>query len=113
MLFFKINYDNFIKRRNELKLVQRSLLHTGYFILENGDTLPAFTKDLLNEGMHQKFGKKIKKIYGVADVSRILPIIKFFKEKYGVIPQNLVAELRTGFHSAGELKQAHNLFIYK
>ena len=96
-----------------MRLVQKSLLHTGYFVLDDGEIYPAFTDDLINEGMQQIFSKHIQRIYGVVDLKRLIHIIKEFKELYGIIPQNLVEELRTGFPTCGELKQSHNLFIYK
>ena len=96
-----------------MRLVQKSLLHSGYFVLDDGEIYPAFTDDVINEGMQQTFSEHIRKIYGVIDLKKVLYDIKKFKELYGTIPQNLVEELRTGFSTCGELKQSHNLFIYK
>ena len=96
-----------------MRLVQKSLLHTGYFVLDNGEIYPAFTDDIVREGMQQPFSKRIKRIYGVIKLQRLVYDIKKFKELYGIVPQNIVEELRTGFSTCGELKQSHNLFIYK
>lgn len=96
-----------------MKLVQKSLLHTGYFILEDGEIKPSFTNDLVREGMNQPFSKDIRKIYAVVELERFVNLIKEFKKEHGIIPQDLVAILRTGFATCGELKQSHNLFIYK
>ena len=99
-----------------MKIVQKSLVHTGYFVLEDGSLIPAFTSDLVGESMMIPQRKYVRKIYGAlnkGELKYLVTQIKEFKEKHGIIPQNLTAYLRTGFFSNGELKQAHNTFIYK
>lgn len=99
-----------------MRLVQKSLLHTGYFITKDGEMIPSFTDNLLNEAMLRPDSKKICKMYGVLrkdEIRYLCAEIQKFKKEHGIIPQNLVEALRTGFGTNGELKQSHNLFIYK
>ena len=99
-----------------MRLVQKSLFHTGYFITADNRIIPAFTKDLVEEAMLNPKKKAIKKIYGVLspkEINYVVEQINLFKQKHGVLPQNLTEFLRTGFATNGELKQSHNLFIYK
>lgn len=99
-----------------MRLVLKSMLHTGYFILDDGTFVPAFTTDLVHEGMLKPFKGKIKKIFGAnteSDYNYIRTDIKRFKNAYGIVPQNRVDELRTGFWSNTEHKQTHELFKYK
>lgn len=99
-----------------MRLVQKSLLHTGYFVTQDKKIIPAFTTELVNESMMCPQHKDIRRIYGVLredEIFYILKLIKEFKRKHGVIPQNLTEFLRTGFASTGELEQTKNLFIYK
>ena len=98
-----------------MRLVQKSLLHTGYFILKNGDIYPAFTADLIAEVNLQPFKKEVFRVYGVR--SDLYPLIceqiKEFKKEHGVAPQNLVAIIRTGFTDLNNLKQSHHIYKYK
>lgn len=99
-----------------MRLVQKSLLHTGYFITDKKEVIPSFTNDLVQEAMLNPKSKHIKKMYGVLSTEEIIWLlkqIKEFKKKHGIVPQNLTEMLRTGFGTNGELKQSHNLFIYK
>ena len=99
-----------------MRLVQKSLLHTGYFVTQDKKIIPAFTADLVNESMMCSRHKEVRRIYGVLredEIFYILKLIKEFKRKHGIIPQNLTEYLRTGFATNGELKQSHNKFIYK
>ena len=99
-----------------MKLVQKSLLHTGYFITDSNKILPSFTQDLVNEAMLSPYKKDIRMMYGVLrqdEISYLCKKIRDFKRKHGIIPQNLTEFLRTGFATNGLLKQSHNLFIYK
>ena len=99
-----------------MRLVQKSLLHTGYFITDTNEVIPSFTNDMVEEAMIHSKRKHIKKMYGALtgkELFFILQQIKEFKREHGIIPQNLVEMIRTGFSSASGLKQSHNLFIYK
>ena len=100
-----------------MRLVQRSLLHTGYFILKNGDIHPAFSRDLVEEGLNRSFKHEIKEIQGVLRTAEIDTLIysyiKPFKKEHGIIPQNYTEELRTGFYTQGNMKQTHELHKYK
>ena len=99
-----------------MRLVQKSLMHTGYYILDDGQVVPSFSDDLVDEAMLSPHRSKIKKMFGtlsLGDVKYLLKEIRRFKNENGIIPQNLTEMLRTGFGSTGELKQSHNLFIYK
>lgn len=99
-----------------MKLVQKSLMHTGYFILKDGSIIPGFSNDLVNESMMIPYSKDVTRIYGVLradELQYLCEQIKDFKAKHGIIPQDLTAYLRTGFYTNGELKQSHNTFIYK
>lgn len=101
-----------------MRLIQKSFLHTGYFVLKTGEIRPAFSSDLVEEAMRHPFSKDVKGIYGtfMNDRSQLEYMIKFikkFKEKYGVIPQNCTEELRTGFFNNGELTQTLPRFCYK
>ena len=95
-----------------MKLFQRSLLHTGYFILKDGTIKPAFSADLMKEGMN-KYGDQVSSMYGTNE--HRLPVIceqiREFKEKYGVIPRELMDSLRTGFDNSKYLYQSkYNFF---
>ena len=99
-----------------MRLVQKSLLHTGYFITGENQIIPAFTSDLVEEAIINSQQRNIKKIYSVLspkELTYVVEQIRTFKKKHGVLPQNLTEFLRTGFATNGELKQSHNLFIYK
>ena len=97
-----------------MRLVQKSLAHTGYVVLKDGRLVPCFTSHLVNEAK-SKVGEDACEIYGtnVSDIPKILSGISYYKEKYGVLPQNLVAELRTGFNNSRTLHQHNSLFLYK
>ena len=99
-----------------MRLVQKSLLHTGYFITSDDRIIPAFTADLVNEAMISSDRGGIKRMYGVLRKDELLYVcqqIRNFRRKHGIIPQNLTEFVRTGFATNGELKQSNNLFIYK
>jgi hypothetical protein len=70
----------------------------------------------VDEAMLSPHRAKIRKMFGTLsskEIEYLLKEIKRFKKEHGIIPQNLIEMLRTGFGSTGELKQSHNLFIYK
>ena len=99
-----------------MRLVQKSLLHTGYFITQDENIIPSFTNDLVTEAMMHPKRSSIKSMYGVLrkdEISYLCTQIRNFRRKYGIIPQNLTEFIRTGFATKGNLKQAHNRFIYK
>lgn len=95
-----------------MRLVQKSLLHTGYIILEDNSIFPAFGPNVLAEAYYTEGGRRVKKVYAVADFNELLEKIKEFKEKYGVIPQNFTEELRTGLKDGDGLSQTHPRFCY-
>ena len=99
-----------------MRLVQKSLLHTGYFVSQSGDLFPSFTNDLINEAVLHPQKLNIKKMYKALsqeDLQLLCSQIKEYRKVHGIIPQNLTEFLRTGFFTNGGLKQSHNLFIYK
>ena len=98
-----------------MKLVKKNMYHTGYFLLDDGMMYPSFTKDLVHEGKSSAYSKKIIAVFGTNEdsIPQLLSNIKFFKKKYGIVPQNYVAELRTGFNNGNNLTQYHNTFLYK
>ena len=84
--------------------------------MRNGELIPTFTDDLIKEGMECPYTKDIVKMFGAnteADYNYIRTDIKRFKDAHGIVPQNRVDELRTGFWSNSEHKQTHELFKYK
>ena len=96
-----------------MKLFQKSLLHTGYFILKNKKVYPAFTEDLIAEGRMTTFSKGISRIYGVADLKDTLKYCYKFKKEYGIFPREGVEVIRTGFKPTAELNASISRFIYK
>lgn len=112
----KILYNNI--KETGMRLTQKSFLHTGYFILDNGEVHPAFTDDLVEEAMRHPLSKRIKKIYGVigttfTELQPLAQEIKEFKEKYGIIPQDKTEQLRTGFSNSAGLAQSLPRYCYK
>ena len=103
-----------------MRLVQRNLKHTGYAIFKNKEeveeTLPTFSNDPLREAtfLEKKNNRVLIKVYGTSVMMKdVLIQIKEYKEKYGVIPQDLTEELRTGFRSMGGLQQSYPRYYYK
>ena len=98
-----------------MRLVQKSLSHTGYIILKDGSVVPCFTDKLIEEAKNKVPYNKTAGLYGTntKDVPDILSTIEFYKKKYNVLPQNYVAQLRTGFNTCPRLHQSSNLFLYK
>lgn len=103
-----------------MRLVQRNLKHTGYAIFRNKEgteeILPTFSKDPLREAgfLEKKNNRLLVKLYGTSVIMEdVLEQIKRYKEKYGVIPQDLTEELRTGFSSRGGLQQSYPRYYYK
>ena len=91
-----------------MKLVQKSLMHKGYIVLKNGKLIPLWgTEDTLAiEADKFLYGDNksvirtdVEGIYATNEdiLYLILEKIKTYKEKYGIIPQGLTEELRTGF----------------
>ncbi len=95
-----------------MKLFQKSLFHTGYFILKDGSVEPAFSRSLIMES-YSKFGQSVSHVFGTNDykLSDMCAQIREYKEKYGVVPRYLMDELRTGFSSSKELRQTKHSFI--
>lgn len=103
-----------------MRLVQRSLKHTGYAVFRNNEgmeeVLPTFSNDPLREAtfLEKKNNRVLIKVYGRSVIMKdILAQIKEYKEKYGIIPQDLTEELRTGFRSMGGLQQSYPRYYYK
>ena len=103
-----------------MRLFQKNLRHTGYAIYKNEDgieeTIPTFTNDLFTEARF--LGKQHKKslvgVYGARIIMKdVTEEIKKYKEKYGIIPQDLTEELRTGFQSNNFLTQSYPRYYYK
>lgn len=95
-----------------MRLVQRSLLHTGYIVLEDSSILPTFGPDVLSEAYYNHGELHIKRVYSVADFNDLLTQIKSFKNTYGIIPQNVTEELRTGLKNGDGLSQTLPKFCY-
>ena len=98
-----------------MRLFQKSLLHTGYFILKDGSIHPAFSMDLIGESL-RKFGPgEVTHIYGTNEdrISSICKEIKEYKAKYGVLPRGLMDELRTGFSNSVGLHQSKKCYFFK
>ena len=101
------------------RLVQKNIKHTGYAILTdnlgNEKILPTFSKDLIWESMELETSSfKLTGIYGARSIMpTIMELIKEFKEKYGIVPQNHTTELRTGFQNSIDLYQSDKRFCYK
>ena len=51
-----------------MKLVQKSLMHTGYFILKDGSIIPGFSNDLVNESMMIPYSKDVRRMQSCADL---------------------------------------------
>lgn len=90
-----------------MKIVQKNLMHKGYMVLNNGSFIPLWTEDLVREA--EKYKIEPSEIYGVfatneENLPEIVREIKTFKNKYGIIPQNLTGELRTGFSFIKEIE---------
>ena len=103
-----------------MRLVQKNLRHTGYAIFRNKDgseeIIPTFTNDTFTEArlIKKQYKKSLVGIYGTRVIMKdVLEEIKKYKEKYGIIPQDLVEELRTGFISNSSLTQAYPRYYYK
>lgn len=107
-----------------MRIVQKSLMHTGYIILKNGSYIPLWSDNLYVEAdkiIKERFRGDYAKIdvilaTNAAYTKIMLHDIKAYKEKYGVIPQALMDELRTGFSSdsvSGLKQQKTNLHCYK
>ena len=103
-----------------MRLVHKNLRHTGYAIFKdkNGveEIVPMFTNDLLEEStfLENKYGKDVVGVYGARILMEdLLEGIKRFKKTHGIIPQNLVEELRTGFVSNRFLTQTYPKYYYK
>ena len=96
-----------------MKLFQKNLLHTGYFILKDGTMRPAFSSGIMQEALNSPYSSKIDKVYGTNSdqISFICQQIKEYKDKYGVVPRYLMDELRTGFRSGYGLRQTSYHFI--
>lgn len=103
-----------------MRLVQKNLKHTGYAVFKNKEgeeeTLPTFSNDPLREAtfLERKNDRILIKVYGSSVIMKnVLSQIKEYKEKYGVIPQDLTEELRTGFSSVSGLQQSYPRYYYK
>lgn len=98
-----------------MRLVKRNMYHTGYFFMNDGRLIPSFTQDLIFEGKQRPDSKEIVAVFKTNEdnISSLLFKINHFKTKYGIIPQNYVSELRTGFNQSGSLTQYHNTFLYR
>ena len=97
-----------------MRLVQKNLRHTGYAIFRDKkgieEILPTFSKDPLREATFlEKNNKRVLiGVYGARVIMQdVLEGIKRYKEKYGIIPQSLTEELRTGFVSTHDLQQSY------
>lgn len=97
-----------------MRLFQKSLLHTGYFILSNGIIEPAFSDNIIEEAMNKNYENYSKvKIFGTneSSIPEICRRIKEYKREYGVLPRYLMDELRTGFNNSPELHQSKQNFF--
>ena len=109
-----------------MRLVQKSLKHTGYAVLKiltNSSNYfkiaPLFTNDYLIEGNEVK--KEVQKLginaslIGIYAVDLMCPLhdLREFKQKYNALPRNYVEEIRTGFSNASGLTQSLPRFVYK
>ena len=93
-----------------MRLVQKNLAHTGYAIFEDGRIIPCFTDNILEEVRNKVNKGTPTGIYATNKdmVHVLMNHINYYKEVYGVVPQNYVAELRTGFNNGCGLHQ-HNI----
>ena len=102
-----------------MRLVQKSLKHTGYAVFKNStgtqETLPTFSNDPLREATFlEEKGRVLTGIYGTSVImKKVLEEIKRHKSKYGIIPQDLTEELRTGFRSSKDLQQSYPRYYYR
>ena len=103
-----------------MRLVHKNIRHTGYIIAEYGSgdvkILPAFSNDLLTEAKFLKIGQKfeLRGLYGSQLLMKEkLEKIKEYFKKYGVIPQDLTEELRTGFENGRGLTQSYPRCYYR
>lgn len=116
-----------------MRLVQKSMKHTGYVVLEvtRGTATqeilrPTFTDDPLFEGQEIAAAEKnywnqvkIKSIDSVdvtcfsLDLINLSVLLKAYKEKDGIYPQNFTEELRTGFRTTDRLHQTLPRYMYK
>ena len=107
-----------------MRIVQKSLMHTGYIVLKNGSYIPLWSDNLYVEAdsiIKERFMGDYAKVdvilaTNTVYIKSILHGIKTYKEKHGVIPQALMDELRTGFSSdtvLGLKQQKTNLYCYK
>lgn len=110
-----------------MRLVQKSLKHTGYAVLKiltNSSNyikiVPLFTNDYLIEG--NEVEKEIESelginasLIGIYAVDLLCPLhdLRAFKQKYNALPRNYVEEIRTGFSNASGLTQSLPRFVYK
>ena len=96
-----------------MRLVQKSLLHTGYMIFEDDSVGPIFSPHVIAEAYYNSNKPNpVKKVYAVANLEDLLVKIKTIKKSYGIIPQNYTEELRTGFRNGDGLSQTHSKFCY-
>ena len=97
-----------------MRLVQKSLMHTGYIIFRDNTILPSFSTNIVEETYMRRDipAKAVKRIYAVSDLSALVSLIDSFKEEHGIIPQNYTEELRTGFRSGSGLNQTPPKFCY-
>ena len=103
-----------------MRLVHKNLRHTGYAIFrdQNGveEIIPTFTNDTFTEAriLKKQYKKNLVGVYGARVLMEdVLKGIKRFKKEHGVIPQDLVEELRTGFTSNKSLTQSYPRYYYK
>ena len=107
-----------------MRLVQKSLMHTGYIVLKDGSFIPLWGDNALVEAddiIKDRFQGMYSKVDGIfvtntPYVRSLIKKIKDYKELHGVVPQDRMEELRTGFSSdkiMGLHQQKTNLHCYR
>ena len=107
-----------------MRLVQKSLMHTGYIVLKDGSVIPLWGDNAYVEAdaiIKSTFMGDYSKVDAIVVtntqyVRSIIKDIKEYKRVHGIIPQKLMEELRTGFSSDGIVglrQQKTNLHCYR